>query len=32
MGKALAVATIMSLIAIVLSYFELKLLLKREVH
>jgi ABC-type sugar transport system permease subunit len=32
MGKALAVATVMSVIAIVLSYFELKLLLKREVH
>ena len=32
MGKALAVATIMSLIAIVFSYFELKLLVKREVH
>jgi ABC-type sugar transport system permease subunit len=31
-GKALSVAVIMSLIAIVLAYFELKLLVKREVH
>lgn len=31
-GKALSVAVIMSLIAIVLSYIELKLLVKREVH
>jgi ABC-type sugar transport system permease subunit len=31
-GKALAVAVIMSLIAIVFAYFELKLLVKREVH
>jgi raffinose/stachyose/melibiose transport system permease protein len=31
-GKALSVAVVMSLIAIVLSYIELKLLVKREVH
>jgi raffinose/stachyose/melibiose transport system permease protein len=31
-GKALAVAVVMSLIAVVLSYIELKLLVKREVH
>ena len=31
-GKALSVAVVMSLIAIVFSYFELKLLVKREVH
>lgn len=31
-GKALAVAVVMSLIAIVFAYFELKLLVKREVH
>ncbi len=31
-GKALAVAVIMSLIAVVLAYFELKILIKREDH
>lgn len=31
-GKALSVAVIMCIIAVVLAYFELKLLVKREVH
>jgi ABC-type sugar transport system permease subunit len=31
-GKALSVAVVMAFIAIVLAYFELKLLVKREVH
>jgi ABC-type sugar transport system permease subunit len=31
-GKALSVAVVMALIAVVLAYFELKLLVRREVH
>ena len=32
MGKALSVAVVMAFIAVVLAYFELKLLIRREVH
>jgi len=32
MGKALSVAVVMAFIAVVLAYFELKMLIRREVH